>query len=80
MCCWSHYVTQPTWAIVMIFFLLNWNDRPASHGVGHVRVLQMLQEPHADNPLEADIARQLAEDKEAFAQTAKKWTLDFASP
>lgn len=43
-------------------------------------MLQMLQEPHADNPLEADIARQLAEDKEAFTQTAKKWTLDFASP
>lgn len=43
-------------------------------------ILQMLQEPHADNPLEADIARQLAEDKEAFNQTAKKWTLDFASP
>ncbi|CAM9686276.1 unnamed protein product [Scytosiphon promiscuus] len=41
---------------------------------------RMLQEPHADNPLEADIARQLAEDKEAFKQTAKKWTLDFASP
>lgn len=41
---------------------------------------QMLQEPHADNPLEADIARQLAEDKEAFNQTATKWTLDFASP
>ncbi|CAM9124406.1 unnamed protein product, partial [Discosporangium mesarthrocarpum] len=41
---------------------------------------QMLQEPHADNPLEADIARQLSEDKNAFNATAKKWTLDYASP
>ena len=50
------------------------------HVVVVVVVAQMLQEPHADNPLEADIARQLAEDKEAFNQTATKWTLDFASP
>lgn len=44
------------------------------------QLIQMLQEPHADNPLEADIARQLAEDKDAFNKTATKWTADFASP
>jgi ubiquitin-protein ligase len=41
--------------------------------------MQMLLEPHADNPLEADIARQLAEDKEKFNITAAKWTMDYAS-
>lgn len=50
-----------------------------NYGIIVVQV-QMLQEPHADNPLEADIARQLAEDRDGFNQTAQKWTLDFASP
>ncbi|CAN0377620.1 unnamed protein product, partial [Discosporangium mesarthrocarpum] len=42
-------------------------------------VKQRLQEPQADHPLEAEIARQLSEDKNAFNATAKKWTLDYAS-
>ncbi len=40
---------------------------------------QILEEPDADNPLEPEIAKQLHNNRDAFNETAKKWTKDFAS-
>mmetsp|Transcript_12770 Transcript_12770/g.16777 ORF Transcript_12770/g.16777 Transcript_12770/m.16777 type:complete len:148 (-) Transcript_12770:347-790(-) len=40
---------------------------------------QLLEEPSSDNPLEADIARVLSEDRDAFNETARKWTADYAT-
>jgi ubiquitin-protein ligase len=39
----------------------------------------MLEDPATDSPLEADIARQLAEDKPAFDAEAAKWTKEYAT-
>ncbi|CAM9126078.1 unnamed protein product [Phaeothamnion confervicola] len=41
-------------------------------------IRQLLKEPHAEQPLEADIARQLAEDRKAFNATAAQWTANYA--
>jgi Ubiquitin-conjugating enzyme len=42
-------------------------------------LLQLLQEPHAENPLEPDIAKLLQEDRAEFNKQAAKYTADFAS-
>ncbi|CAM9211387.1 unnamed protein product [Heterosigma akashiwo] len=42
-------------------------------------IKQLLEEPSADSPLEADIGRQLTEDENAFKETAAKWTADYAT-
>ena len=39
----------------------------------------MMEEPNADNPLEPEIAQQMATEPAKFAETAKKWTADFAT-
>eukprot|EP00949_MAST-11_sp_MAST-11-sp1_P002420 g2420.t1 len=39
----------------------------------------LLEEPNADNPLEADIASQFKDDKAAFETTAKDFTQRFAT-
>ncbi|CAM9318066.1 unnamed protein product [Chrysoparadoxa australica] len=41
-------------------------------------IRQLLIEPHTDNPLEADIAKQLEEDRSAFDKTVRQWTADYA--
>lgn len=42
-------------------------------------IKQILEEPDGDNPLEAEIAKQMHDNRQAFIETAKKWTNDFAS-
>ena len=42
-------------------------------------IKQILVEPNADSPLEADIAKQMHEDKASYLEMAKKWTDDYAS-
>jgi len=37
-------------------------------------IRQLLSEPNADNPLEAEIAQQFKTDRSAFNKTAKEWT------
>jgi len=37
-------------------------------------IRQLLAEPNADNPLEAEIAQQFKTDRNAFNKTAKDWT------
>lgn len=44
-----------------------------------IRVLQnLLKEPNADNPLEAEIGKQFQEDRKGFEATARKWTEEYA--
>ena len=40
---------------------------------------QLLENPHAENPLEPDIATLLNSDKKQFEKNAKKYTAEFAS-
>eukprot|EP00640_Fibrocapsa_japonica_P007637 CAMPEP_0113944634 /NCGR_PEP_ID=MMETSP1339-20121228/35048_1 /TAXON_ID=94617 /ORGANISM="Fibrocapsa japonica" /LENGTH=147 /DNA_ID=CAMNT_0000949909 /DNA_START=41 /DNA_END=484 /DNA_ORIENTATION=+ /assembly_acc=CAM_ASM_000762 len=60
--------------------LLNENWGPTlnvSYVMGLIR--QLLEDPSGDNPLEAEIARQLSENKQAFDETARKWTAEYAT-
>eukprot|EP00753_Platysulcus_tardus_P019630 PLAT7376.1.p1 GENE.PLAT7376.1~~PLAT7376.1.p1 ORF type:complete len:148 (-),score=63.59 PLAT7376.1:172-615(-) len=40
---------------------------------------QMLEEPHPDNPLESEIAREMVDDPDTFAKKAAEWTATYAS-
>jgi ubiquitin-conjugating enzyme E2 D len=42
-------------------------------------IKQILSTPNMDNPLEPEIAKQLASDKAAFDQTAQEWTKQYAT-
>eukprot|EP01114_Cavostelium_apophysatum_P014504 TRINITY_DN3783_c0_g1_i1.p1 TRINITY_DN3783_c0_g1~~TRINITY_DN3783_c0_g1_i1.p1 ORF type:complete len:151 (+),score=43.52 TRINITY_DN3783_c0_g1_i1:110-562(+) len=41
-------------------------------------IYQLLSEPDADHPLEADIAQQFKTDRNTFNKTAKEWTKKYA--
>mmetsp|Transcript_14277 Transcript_14277/g.45630 ORF Transcript_14277/g.45630 Transcript_14277/m.45630 type:complete len:148 (+) Transcript_14277:37-480(+) len=44
-----------------------------------IKVLQnLLRDPNADNPLEAEIGKQFQEDRKGFDATARKWTEEYA--